>query len=133
MNPIDSGRRRSHSAIDQAGSISLRYLRANPKAKLPSLEKWARYEGTTKTVLNKLFDVLGAETRVYTVGTVERQVRLLNHLTALVREQGESGEGEEVMLLHDGAHVCVIFGLRTRSDMHVRPLTERDEIRLPAW
>jgi hypothetical protein len=132
MSRVDSGRRRSQSAIDQAGSISLRYLRTNPKATIPPLEKWTRIDASHKTVLSTLFDVLGAETRVYSIGNVERRVRLLNHVTVLVREDGQ-GEGEEVMLLHDGTHVCVIFGLRTRSNMYVRPLGDRDEIRLPAW
>lgn len=132
LSPIDSGRRRSQSAVDQAGSISLRYLRANPKTRIPPLEKWTRFEGHAKNVLASLFDVLGAETRVYNVGSVKRHVRLLNQVTVLVREGGD-GEEEEGMLLHDGKHVCVISGLRSRENMHVRPLSDRDEIRLPAW
>lgn len=132
LSPIDSGRRRSQSAVDQAGSISLRYLRANPKAPVPALEQWTRFEGHAKSVIAQLFDVLGAETRVYNVGNVKRPVRLLNQVTVLVRE-GDRGEGEEGMLLHDGNHVCVIRGLHAREHMHVRPLSEHDQLRLPAW
>jgi hypothetical protein len=131
MSPVDSGRRKPISSHDQAGSISLRYSKAHPESRAARLEKWCPFAGSTKQVVLSLFDLLGAETRVYAVESVERPVRLLRHVHAQVRA-GEHGESRTVFLLHDGKRVCIIEGLN-EGHLSVRPLTERDEIRLPAW
>lgn len=131
MSPVDSGRRKPISSHDQAGSISLRYSKAHPQSRAERLERWCPFQGSTKQVVLALFDLLGAETRVYAVENVERPVRLLRHVHAQVRS-GPQAESRNVFLLHDGNRVCVIEGLN-EGHLSVRPLTERDEIRLPAW
>jgi hypothetical protein len=98
---------------------------------LPSLSRWTRFEGAVEPVVRGLFDLFEAETRVYSVGAVDRLVRLLRNLTVVVRAGDE--EPEEGILLHDGKRVCVLVGIKSRESMRIRPLTRADEIRIPCW
>ncbi len=100
-------------------------------AQLPSLSRWTRFEGRVEEVVRGLFNLFEAETRAYSVGGVERLVRLLRNLTVVVRTGDE--EPEEGILLHDGKRVCVLVGMKSRESMRIRPLTAADEIRIPCW
>lgn len=100
--------------------------------KTPTLSEWTRFGARAEQAVAELFELFGAETRVYEVAGVERKVKLLRHLTVMVRQEG-CDEQCEATLLHDGKRICALFGIKTREAMTIRALTREDEIRLPTW
>ncbi|MCK6546592.1 PilZ domain-containing protein [Myxococcota bacterium] len=131
---------RTPPPTEQPGSISARWARVKRDAvdtmtsaasPISSLSDWTRYDEMTAQILVDLFDVLPTETRVYVVGGAERTVRLLRHLTVMVREP--SGAVDEATLMFDGRRLSALFGMKNRADLRIRPLLPSDQVRLPAW
>jgi PilZ domain-containing protein len=161
VSELHSGKDLPAIPIDQPGFVSARYANANDSgefreelvhdlqetlkreiavdeskspakpAKLPALSRWTEYDENVEDIVAGLFDMFEAETRVYTIGGVQRLVRLLRNLTIVVKAPDQ--EPEDGILLHDGKRVCVLVGMKSRESMRIRPLLREDEIRIPCW
>jgi hypothetical protein len=103
-----------------------------PPPKIPSLARWSAFDAVTKKMIEGLFDLYKAETRIYSVGGVQRTVRLLRSLIVQVR-LAHAAEYDEGILLFDGKRVCVVIGMKSQASMRIRPLESTDQVRLPAW
>jgi hypothetical protein len=100
--------------------------------KIPSLARWSSFDPVTKKMVEGLFDVYQAETRIYDVGGVQRRVRLLRNLPIQVRTAHQT-QYEEGILLFDGKRICVVMSVGSPPSMRIRPLEASDQVRLPNW